>query len=298
MRRTLLSGQSTAPPSSRVLGQSWVLLAPLCCQAAGGDLYDAVNTSAAWTMLYTAAHIMDSVEDVETVDNLSTGSQFGEGINVATGLYISSSLALVNHYQGFSTNSKAIPAMQDWYQGVLSVCSGQHRDLTLNEVSLERVWAIAHEKSGAFFSLACRAGAAVGSLDPQIVSSYSRYGIHLGVMVQIADDVEDIWGPSRKNTASSPEFFRSIATAYALSVASIKDKTQLREYSKSASHDASAADEARGMIRKSGAGLYLAASSERHRTLAEDALKEARALDPARGTLLSFINEAVVTYAF
>ena len=70
--------------------------------------------------------------------------------------------------------------------------NGQHRDLSIEHLNLEHWSQIAAAKSGEFFSLACRSGARLGKIDQRRIAGYSTFGFHLGMMLQILDDLVDL----------------------------------------------------------------------------------------------------------
>jgi len=187
MRLSLSSGNDPggdAPPR-----HSWLSLPGLCCQAAGGNPHEADGVAAAWVLLYTAAHLFDSVQDDDPADPWWQSLGPGPAINVATGLLTSAWLVLAE----LGIHRPVVQQLiQDFQQTVLLMASGQHLDLTDMRPSLQAAWAIAEVKSGAFFGLACRSGARLAGAPQQVTDQYGEYGFNLGLIVQIGDDLEDI----------------------------------------------------------------------------------------------------------
>jgi len=190
MRQSLMAppADSEADAGSR---PRWLQLPLLCCQAAGGDPGLAEPVAAAWAVLYAAAHLLDSVEDGDAPEPWWKPLGPGPASNVATGLIATCALLLT---PDTGRPRAAEPIRQDFFQTVLQMSSGQHRDLTLASPSLEECWQVAEAKSGAFFGLACRAGARCAGIDEALVSHYSTYGTCLGLLVQIGDDLADLSG--------------------------------------------------------------------------------------------------------
>ncbi len=145
--------------------------------------------AAAWVLLYTAAHVFDSVQDGDPADPWWQALGPGPAINVATGLLTSAWLMLAQ----LEFQRQAVQRLiQDFQQTVLRMASGQHLDLTDRRPSLRSAWAIAEAKSGAFFGLACRSGARLADAPQPVTDLYGEYGLNLGLIVQIGDDLEDI----------------------------------------------------------------------------------------------------------
>ncbi len=187
MRLSLSSGNAQAADSPP--RHSWLALPGLCCQAAGGDPKDADNVAAAWVLLYTAAHLFDSVQDGDPADPWWQALGSGPAINVATGLLTSAWLVLAQ----LEIQRQVVQQLiQDFQQTVMHMASGQHLDLTDRRPSLRSAWAIAEAKSGAFFGLACRSGARLADAPRQVTDLYGEYGFNLGLIVQIGDDLEDV----------------------------------------------------------------------------------------------------------
>lgn len=187
MRLALSSGEGQAAQAAP--RHSWIALPGLCCQAAGGDPRQAAPVAAAWVLLYTAAHLFDSVQDGDPPDPWWEPLGQGAAINVATGLLASAGLVL---RQLGSPPPVAQQLSEDFQRTVLQMAGGQHADLSRGPLSLHTAWSIAEAKSGAFFRLACGAGARLAAAPPPVVDRFGDYGFNLGLIVQIGDDLEDL----------------------------------------------------------------------------------------------------------
>lgn len=256
MRLSLSSGNAQtadAPPR-----HSWLSLPSLCCQAAGGDPQEADRVAAAWVLLYTAAHLFDSVQDDDPADPWWQALGPGPAINVATGLLTSAWLVLAQ----LKIQRQVVQQLiQDFQQTVLRMASGQHLDLTDPRTSLRAAWAIAEAKSGTFFGLACRSGAQLAGAPQQVTDHYGEYGFNLGLIVQIGDDLEDL-----QAGRSAPP----LPVAYCREMALGADDR--------------------------GAQLYLATKLAQFRALALNSLDAAGAAQPAKGQLAELICSLVPAY--
>ena len=270
----------------------WILLPSLCCQAAGGDPDDTNEVAGAWLLFYTAAHIFDSIEDQDQLDdNLE---QWGPGvnINIATGLVISASSMINGLYQIEHTQEVAQELSQDFFGSILTMASGQHSDLVSGQLELSQWYEIAEAKSGSFFSLACRSGARLGTSDPDKINSYSDYGFQLGIMLQILDDMEDL------KSAYDPEnpilvdgIDCSLAVAYALEVLPDDEGHQLLSWIKSGSQEIKTVNNVIPLPNRCGATLYLRAELDRHRNLGLTSLKNTKSDSPTTAQLEEFLND-------
>ena len=287
MRLVLPKGNGGTAPSKE--SDRWALLPGLCCQASGGGPDLTAEVSAAWLLLYIAAHLVDSVEDRDQVDEIKALGGPGSAINVANGLFLSASLILNKLHDKDQTKINAQQLSSDFYNTVLVMTSGQHRDINDHRLTLKQWWQVAEAKSGSFFSLACRCGAQLAHDDPVKISGYSDYGFHLGMMLQIRDDIEDLKVFLESEVPVNLQ--RSLAVAYALEVIPDADKSQLKELTETTHHEPEMVNRIIEMLNLSGAGLYMLAEMERHYELGMTSLKKADPCPPAGEKLAALIRE-------
>lgn len=271
------------------------LLPGLCCQAAGGDAQWGDSLAAAWLSFYLAAHLMDSVEDQDQPDEWWAEVGPGGAINVASGLFFSAAHALENLHANEYTCLAAGEVIREFYSGFLSMCSGQHLDLASPEPDLEQFWQIAKAKSGSFFGLACWAGARLASDWPAELEAYRRFGKNLGVLVQIRDDLEDIYLLRGLLTARQlAKVRRSLPVVYALEVAPPEKRNEITENLQASLQDPQAAGQVLRLIDQCGAALYIKIEIARHREQALAALEQAVPQPPAGELLATFLERQPV----
>lgn len=243
----------------------WVLLPGLCCQAAGGDPSATNELSSAWLLLYIAAHIVDDVEDGDLEGDISTLGGPGSAVNVANALFLSASLILNRLHEKKELRNLATKINSDFFNTILVMTSGQHYELLNQQLTLKQWWQVAEAKSGSFFSLACRCGAQLGDDNPEKVHRYSDYGFHLGVMLQIMDDIKDLQPLFSSEVSILPESLKkSLAMTYAFDVLPDADKVKLNEWIKTPSQKSDFDESILEMLNESGAGLYMLAEAEKH----------------------------------
>jgi len=278
---------SDAPSENELRKSSkidWLQIPTLCCEAAGGNPDQAHIVSVAWGLLYTAAHLMDIVEDQDEMPGWMLQLGSGPIVNIATGLYASSALAIGKK------NGVAPELVTKLYQSfnrtILQMCSGQHLDLTGSLPSLEVCWHVVEAKSGALFELACASGASLATDDPQLISKFGEFGKQLGIVLQICDDVSEIWGGRVKELIKLN--FYSIPIAYTMNVLPNAERQEFREYVEHSNKDTHSAKMVRGMIEQAGAVLYVKMKFQYH---CQQAIKALRATDTG-----SLIYENLVKY--
>jgi len=270
----------------------WVILPGLCCQAAGGKLESTLEISAAWLLLYTAAHIVDTIEDGDHDPQISKLGGSGAAINTANGLFLSAVLQLQSMHGRDFPQDLAAEITTDYLETILIMTSGQHLDLTIPRIDLNQWWQIAGAKSGAFFSLACRAGAKLGAGDSQKVKNLNDYGFHVGIMQQILDDLQDfnLLLESRE-VGSAVNLERSLAAVYAFDMLPDSAKDEITRLLRADLHQKGLADNLIDILDDCGAGLYMVAELEKHFDLGMSALVAAHSASPAADMLAGIIRD-------
>jgi geranylgeranyl pyrophosphate synthase len=272
-----LDGESRTPS---------LLLPVLCCQAAGGDEHQATALAAVWFLLYLAAKALDDVEDEDALQGPWHGIGIPEAINTATGLIFTSQLALAHLPRMGASRGLALFLIEDFNRTILRMCAGQHADLTgASGLSLERYLSIAGAKSGEFFSLACRAGALLGTDE---VAPYSEFGYNLGVLIQICDDFEGLWNPRGRSDLTAGK--RTLPVIYALTVAPPSVREGLEQLLVKATSEPKAEEEAREVITELGAPLYLLVETQIRRQRAEVALRSTGRPSSAHRQLMALLK--------
>lgn len=276
MRQSLSSGSDGDAGQPRF---PFLSLPGLCSQAVGGAPEQAAEVSAAWVLLYAAAHLYDAVQDHDPPDPWWEALGDGVAINVATGL-LSSAWLVLNRTQGPPQIVRTI--REDFSRTVLQMCSGQHLDLARQLLPLERAWAAAEAKSGAFFALACRAGARIGGANQRAIDALAEYGRNLGLMLQIADDLSDL------HDLPEPASIPALPVAYCMEIAAPEHRTRLMRTAQRS--DPAVGLGSRQLLSESGTALYLQTKLTLHRARAQEALESAHAIPPANYQLADLLT--------
>ncbi len=289
MRCALSGGDETSPETE---GRSrWERLPDLCCQAAGGRPGLSQEVTLAWLMFYSAAHLLDRVQDGDPPDPWWADLGAGAALSAFSGLYFSAALILDELHDDITTRPIASAIVQDFYSTFLKMAGGQYADLTLANLNLEQYWRIAESKSGGFFALACRAGARLAGADEPTIEAYGQFGNHLGLLVQIKDDLEEVHllaGEALPTQRRSLE--RALPLVYALEVLPAEQSQRLKDCLEMAWGQPEFAAEVLNLLDQCGSGLYVLAEMERHKGLALQALKQAAPLSPAGEELAALIQ--------
>jgi geranylgeranyl pyrophosphate synthase len=269
-----------------------MVLPNLCCQAAGGESHWADDATAAWLLFYVGAHIMDSVEDQDPPDDWWKSFGPGIAINIASVFYFSASMALQDLYKREISQNVADDVIRDFNQSFLLMCEGQHNDLIQVGPTLDQYWEIAGAKSGTFFSLACRSGARLATDDTFRIESMSKFGYHLGVLIQILDDLDDLDPENFVDLIDNRDrLYSTLPFVYTLDVSSSEEREELLDSMESKEIDKESFSEIVNLMDKSGSGIYILAEIERRRNKALESLHKADPNSPAREKLTARLDK-------
>lgn len=164
------------------------------CVAVGGSSQEAIPIAAAWKVLNLAIRILDDLEDQDDDTALWTLIGLPRAFNFAGALYALCNKMLVkapwppNKYKTIN---------DEFIQATIRLAAGQDRDLHGFTYSLESCWRIMEDKNASAFELACTTGAMCGTTNATLISACRSFGYHLGIIVQLFDDFEGIWEPTR-----------------------------------------------------------------------------------------------------
>ena len=290
MRLGLLSQQSTNNGTDGGLSRL-SRLPGLCCQAAGGEAQWANRLTVAWLLFYAAADLMDSVQDQDTPDPWWAEQGPAAALNAASGLYFSASWALNDLYNHDISHNTAADIVNNFYESLMVMSSGQQSELTTPEPTLEQYWQGVESKSGTFFYLACRGGARLATDETGRLENFGQFGHHLGLVIQLLDDLDDVRSPEGTGEpGQKPALARSLPVVYALEVFPTAQRKRLRELLRVAADDTLAAHQAIDLIDQSGAAIYIMAEVERHKALASKSLENTESISPAKEKLLSLLQ--------
>lgn len=175
-------------------GLPWLLLPIFTCQALderGIEL--AYQVAAALEVGRIAAGCLDEWQDHDTSDPLWQAVGPEQTVNVANAL-IALSFLIVDRAVGSGVPTAAANALeQEFHLTLLRMSQGKYAELN-GGASLDDYEVVAAAKSGPLFRLGCYAGALVARATPEVASLYGDFGRHLGVLIQMWNDVEGLAG--------------------------------------------------------------------------------------------------------
>jgi len=274
-------------------GQHAITLLPsLTCEAHRGDPDQAVPACAAWFLLRLAAKLLDDVED----GDLDAGQPLH--VNTSTGLLELAHLCLDALTERGVPRTRVTRIGAGLSRAVLRAAGGQHRDLVASRDAVDLDpdgWlAIAAAKSGALFAWAASAGATIAGARGSRLEGYRRYGECLGVLLQIADDYNDVWAPEADATKRHdlpPSDAPNLAIAYACLVADESTRQHLGcDLRAARDGDAEALTAARDALIDLGAQAFVLAAGRTQRRVATEALGAAGAQPAIARRLVALLD--------
>ncbi len=289
---SLLDGTAMEGDAQRAI----TLLPALTCEAHGGDPNQTVPLCAAWFLVRLAAKLLDDVEDRDL------DREQPLHVNAATGFLELAHLSIDDLAHEGVPRSRVARIGAELSRAVMRAAGGQHRDLVAQRDATSPDpdgWlAVAAAKSGALFAWAAGAGAAVAGARGSRLEGYRRYGECLGVLLQIADDYNDIWTPDAAAGAGAdarhdvpPADAPNLAIAYARLVADDVTRRRL-DLDLLAAYQGEGAvrDRVRAALTDLGGQAFVLAAGQAQRRLAIDGLRGARARPTIEHQLVALLD--------
>lgn len=268
-----------------ILGQAvnkLSVLPLLTCEAVGGDSHQAIPLLACWQLLRLSAKLLDDVVDGE--------SEYPppEAIDFAVGLLFLAPLVLEELQNRRVSASHVEGLTRSLYQTGLRACAGQHAEITShNDIDPDGWLIAARTKSGEPCAWAAWAGAMVAGANKQALANFRNFGLHLGILLQVADDFNGIWRPSKFSDLRSGQL--NLAVCYARLVAKGEQKDFLETLLKNAiSGDDTAESEIRQLLTGIGSQGYLLVVGGEQR---QQALLALQSNDRPYPTLVSLLDQ-------
>jgi geranylgeranyl diphosphate synthase type I len=157
----------------------------LACEAAGGEVEDALDFAVGVELVHNASLVIDDIIDEAELrrDVASAWTEFGYGPAI-----IASDGLLGEAFSLFSTDERA---MQVVAEAMVELGEGEATELVAQPETEEEYMMLARRKTGALFRAAAELGAVAAGADPYTVEAFGQYAERVGVAFQIRDDVLD-----------------------------------------------------------------------------------------------------------
>lgn len=288
-------------------GRSYLLTLPrLCCLALGGSP-DLARPITEITQLVCDAIILcdDVIDEDVTPAQWAPFIQQANTLPLARGTAVNVAMGLLaragQHIQrlGQALDEVLVQEIQAaYYETLWQTAAGQQASLLPAQPTLAEAWETAAIKSGAYYGFACWIGACASAAGPAAAATFRRFGQTLGVLVQIGDDMGDLWARDGKSSDLQTGLW-TLPVVYAMSVLPPADQAELERLlrqARAASADADglqAEAAARRLIIGCGAMVYLHVELDRHYQVARQALLETAPPSPYRDDLLHVLAQTL-----
>ncbi len=165
-------------------GARWAHIVFTCCSAVGGRWQEAVPLAAAVELFMTALDLLDDIEDGEK-NEVQRCLGPARALNASTGLLFLAHRGVLD-----ALGSAALRILLD---AGLQASGGQDADLTMSgagrSMNLDASVQTSADKSAALVAAICRLGALSAGADDDVQGLYARFGWHLGLVKQLANDI-------------------------------------------------------------------------------------------------------------
>lgn len=209
----------------------WAVLPLLVAEAICGESRYSVPAAAAVEFAAAAGDAFDDIQDHELQGSLLGVYGPEKTVNIAIALLMLSQLAVLRLNEHKVYLDSVVAVMDALCSGVIQSCAGQHRDLTYESeqnISVESYLHMIQLKTGAAVEASCRMGALVATKDPELISSFAKFGKNLGMASQILNDIESI-GCSQGSKSDICKKKKTLPIIFALEHAD-KEQRSLLDY--------------------------------------------------------------------
>jgi geranylgeranyl diphosphate synthase, type I len=170
-----------------------VALPLAACRAVGGNPADAVPVTAGLLAISISMRIMDDMQDRDRAGQLWELVGPARAFNYATAAQF---LCFEIIRKASYPDAVFHRIHHTLLSASLHLTAGQDRDLYGATTDFAAYWQMMEMKSATAYSLACASGAQVGTNNSEWVNACGVFGHHVGMCMQLFNDMESIWDPS------------------------------------------------------------------------------------------------------
>ena len=178
------------------------VLSLAAADAVSGDHVPAAPAASAVELAYNFVLVHNDVQAGRIDQNDTRPSIWwvwgpSQAINAGDGLHALARSALMRLSDGGIPAGTVLEALRSLDQACLTLCEGQYMDLTYQDqlmVSESDYLDMIRRKSGALAGCSARIGALAAGADDETASALSGWGEKLGMVLQVRNDITDLWG--------------------------------------------------------------------------------------------------------
>jgi competence protein ComQ len=176
----------------------WANLTLLSSECVGGITEVALPGAIGMELFALAADIFDDIQDKDNDDLPWRNISDANAINLATCLLMLSHDAI----SAITNNELFRKVCRVLTRTGISASNGQFREFLYDfreEITLEQYFELIKQKSGSLTACACKIGAILGGASEEMINQLEQFGINLGLMCQIRNDLNDFLDFNKKN---------------------------------------------------------------------------------------------------
>jgi len=177
------------------------VLCLLACDAAGGDVHQALPAAAAIEILHNFSLVHDDVEDNSPTrrGRATVWQLWGvpQAVNVGDALFSYAHLTLSRLREVGVPNDQIVAAVRAFDETCVALTEGQFLDMSFEnrlDVTVEEYMTMIELKTGVLMGLSAELGALLAEASTAQVAQFRSFGRSLGLAFQIEDDILGIWG--------------------------------------------------------------------------------------------------------
>ncbi|MGH1388039.1 polyprenyl synthetase family protein [Kordia sp.] len=191
------------------------------CELVGGNKEDAINGSISNLCMFQSIHLVDDLLDEDP-----SGYHIQNGVGTTANIsHIFSSLASLFLEDTHLSESSKIVAFNNIAQTILDTAYGQNEDIHAKGTE-EDYWRIVKLKTPPLFCSAIFIGGLLGGVEPKTARLIAELGYPLGKLIQLNDDLADIFKDVNTTDWEQPE--KNIVLIYCLNAAYEKKERFLK----------------------------------------------------------------------
>lgn len=176
----------------------WAHLTRMSCECAGGKPEAALPGAIGMEFFALALDIFDDVQDRDNENMPWRQLPDAQAINLAICLLMLSDEAI----SAIPDNRLFREVAATLHRTGICASNGQFREFLYDgrqQVSFEQYFEMAEQKAGSLTACACKIGAILGGAEEPVIHALEQFGINLGILNQIRNDLNDFLDFSRKS---------------------------------------------------------------------------------------------------
>lgn len=161
------------------------------CKAVAGNPLDTIGIGAAILAAEISVRILDDVQDRDKSKALYQQVGLARALNYADA-FKTLAFKIIGEIS-LSKQALGVKLYQAFVECYFIALAGQDRDLRGAGGSWEEYWQMIEMKTAYIYSTTATLGAMLGTKKVKLIEACKTYGYHLGIAIQIFNDLEGIW---------------------------------------------------------------------------------------------------------